>query len=86
MSTILITHEVDDVSHWLSSPKRNEFFPALGITHRTFVDPTTSNLVGIVAEVPDLDALQEWLTTDAAVDAMTYDGVRPDTIRMFVPS
>lgn len=50
------------------------------------MDSATSNLVGIVAEVPDLDALQEWLTTDVAVDAMTHDGVRPDTIRMFVPS
>jgi hypothetical protein len=86
MSTVLITHEVDDVGHWVSSPKRNELFPTLGITHRTFVDATTSNLVGIVAEIPDLDVFREWLTTDAAGEAMTHDGVRPDTIRMFISS
>jgi hypothetical protein len=86
MSTVMITHEVEDVGHWISSPKRNELFPPLGITHRTFVEPTASNLVGIVAEIPDLDAFQEWLTTDAAAEAMKHDGVRPDTIRMFIAS
>ena len=24
MATVLITHEVDDVEHWLSSPRREE--------------------------------------------------------------
>jgi hypothetical protein len=86
MSTVMITHEVDDVGHWVSSPKRNELFPALGITHSTFVDPTASNLVGIVAEIPDLDAFQEWLTTPTAAEAMAHDGVRPDTIRMLIAS
>src|SRR5688572_1871712 len=66
MSTIMITHEVEDVAHWVSSPTRGELFPTLGITHRTFVDPTGSNLVGIVAEVPDMDAFQAFLGTDAA--------------------
>ena len=86
MSTVMITHEVEDVDHWVSSPRRGDLFPTLGITHRTFVDPESSNLVGIVAEVPDLDAFQVWLTTPAAAEAMTHDGVRPDTIRMLVAS
>ena len=86
MNTVMITHEVEDVDHWVSSPKRNELFPALGITHRTFVDPAASNLVGILAEIPDLDAFEEWLTTTAAAEAMAHDGVRPDTIRMLTAS
>ena len=86
MTTVMITHEVDDVDHWVSSPKRDELFPTLGITHRTFVDPEQSNQVGIVADIPDLDAFQEWLTTAPAMEAMTYDGVRPDTIRMLIAS
>ncbi len=86
MGKVMITHEVEDVGRWVSSPKRNELFPTLGITHQTFVDPTGSNLVGIVAEIPDLDAFQEWLTTDVAAEAMKHDGVRPDTIRMMLPS
>jgi hypothetical protein len=29
MSSVMITHEVEDVDHWVSSSKRNELFPAL---------------------------------------------------------
>jgi hypothetical protein len=86
MTTVIITHEVEDVDHWVSSPKRGELFPTLGITHRTFVDPAASNLVGIVAEVPDMESFQEWLTTAPAAEAMVHDGVRPDTIRMLIAS
>jgi hypothetical protein len=39
METLLVFHEVDDVDHWLGSPKREEFFGPLGITVRTFRDP-----------------------------------------------
>jgi hypothetical protein len=86
MTTVLIFHEVDDVDHWLRSPKREEFFGPLGMTARTFVDPTKTNRVGLIVEVPDLDTLQAALATDAAADAMKFDGVRPETIVMLVES
>jgi hypothetical protein len=86
MATVLIFHEVDDVDLWLRSPKREEFFGPLGMTARTFVDPGKSNRVGLVAEVPSLDALEAALATDAAAEAMRADGVRPDTIVMLVES
>jgi hypothetical protein len=53
MATYLITHEVDDVDHWLSSPKRAEVFEPLGITLRTFRDPAGSNKIGLIAEIPE---------------------------------
>ena len=31
MATYLITHDVDDVEHWWTSPKRKEVLGALGI-------------------------------------------------------
>jgi len=86
MATVLIFHEVDDVDRWLQSPKREEFFGPLGMTARTFIDPTKTNRVGLVAEVPDLDTLQAALATDAAADAMKADGVRPETIVMLIES
>ena len=58
MPTLLIFHEVDDVEHWLSSPKREEVFGPLGITVRTFIDPAKSHRVGLIAEVPDMDTFQ----------------------------
>ena len=86
MTTVLAFHEVDDVDHWLRSPKREEFFGPLGITVRTFVDPGQSNRVGLIFTVPDLETLQTSLTTPAAADAMKFDGVRPETIVMLVES
>ena len=39
MATIIAFHEVDNVDHWLHSPKRQEFFGTMGITGRLFTDP-----------------------------------------------
>ena len=80
MPTYLITHEVDDVEHWLSSPKRDEVFGPLGITLRTFRDPEGSGKVGLIAEIPDLDAFKAFLQTDTAAEAVRHDKVRLDTL------
>jgi hypothetical protein len=80
METLLVFHEVDDVDHWLASPKRKEIFGPLGMTARTFRDPSGSNRVGLLVEVPDIAAWQEALQTEAATDAMKFDGVHPETI------
>jgi exodeoxyribonuclease III len=52
METLLVFHEVDDVGHWLASPKREELFGPMGMTARTFRDPAGSNRVGLIVEVP----------------------------------
>ena len=80
MATYVITHEVDDVDHWLSSPKREEVFGPLGVTVRTFRDPEGSGKVALIAEIPDMDAFQEFMQSDTAADAEKYDGVKSETI------
>ena len=82
MRTIMIFHEVDDVDHWVTSPRRQELFGPLGMTARTFVDPTGSNRVGLLAEVPSMEAFQEAMESPGAAEAMKFDGVRPETIVM----
>jgi hypothetical protein len=86
MTTMIAFHEVDDVDHWLRSPKREEFFGPLGMTVRTFVDPDKTNRVGLIVTAPDLETLQTALATQAAADAMKFDGVRPETMVMLVES
>ena len=80
MPTLLAFHDVDDVDHWLSSPKREEVFGPLGITVRTFRDPEGSNRVGLIAEIPDMAEWQELMQSEAGADAMRFDGVRPETL------
>jgi len=84
MPTLMIFHEVDDVEHWLSSPKREEVFGPLGITVRTFIDPEKSNRVGLIVQVPDMETFQRIMESEAAAEAMKFDGVRPETILVLV--
>lgn len=87
MPTIIAYHDVDDTEHWLASPKREEFFGTLGITNiRTFTNPQNPTQVGLLVDVPDLDALVAALETDEAAAAMKHDGVHPDTLVVLVES
>ena len=85
MPTIVATHDVKDVDHWLSSPKRDEFFGPLGVTNiRTFVNPTDRTHVSISMDVPDMDAMMAALQSDAGAAAMEYDGVLGETLVFYV--
>jgi len=86
VATVMAYHDVDDVDHWLSSPKREEVFGPLGITVRTFVDPDGSKRTGVLLEVPDMAKFQEVMASDAGAEAMKYDGVHADSLIMLVES
>jgi len=80
LATYVITHEVDDVDKWLSSSKREEVFGPIGVTVRTFSDPNGSSKTALIAEIPDIEAFQELMKSDAAAEAMKHDGVKPETL------
>jgi hypothetical protein len=82
MTTIIAFHQVDDVNHWLHSPKREEVFGPIGVTARRFVDPTNANRVGLIVEVPDMAAFQKLMQSQEGADAMKFDGVHADTLVM----
>jgi len=85
MPTIIGYHDVKDTDHWLASPKREEFFGRLGVTNiRTFVDPANRTRVGVLMDVPDMDAMMAAMETEAAAEAMEYDGVFPETLVILV--
>lgn len=89
MPTIILTHEVTDTDHWLSSPKREEFLPSLGASNiRTFVNPQDRTKVGLVMDIADLDALLAALESpsDDLAETMKYDTVLPETMVMLVAS
>lgn len=85
MPTVMAYHDVKDKDHWLASPRREQFFGPLGVTNiRTFVDPENPTRVGLVMDVPDMDAVMAAMETDAAGDAMASDGVLPETLVILV--
>ena len=89
MPTIIAHHEVTNTEHWLSSPKREEVLPALGVSNiRTFVDRENPQKVALLMDVADLDALMAALANPPAelAAAMQYDGVVPESITILVAS
>ena len=85
MPTVIGYHDVKNTEHWLASPKREEFFGPLGVTNiRTFVDPQNPTRVGLLMDVSDMDAVMAAMQTDAAAEAMEYDGVLADTLVILV--
>ena len=85
MPSVIGYHDVKDKDHWLTSPKREEFFGPLGVTDiRTFVDPQNPTRVGLLMDVPDMDAVMAAMETEAAAEAMAHDGVVPETLVILV--
>ena len=85
MPTVVAYHDVKDTDHWLASPKRDEFFGPLGVTNiRTFVDPQNRNRVGLLMDIPDMDAVMAAMQTEAAAEGMAYDGVLPETLVILI--
>ena len=85
MPTVIGYHDVKDTDHWLASPKREELFGPLGVTNiRTFVDPTNRTRVGVLMDVPDMDAVMAAMETQEGADAIAYDGVVRETLVILV--
>jgi hypothetical protein len=85
MPVVIGFHDVKDSKHWLASSKREEFFGPLGVTGiRTFIDPQNPNRVGVLMDVPDMDAVVAALSTEAGAEAMAHDGVLTDTLVILV--
>ena len=85
MPTVFAYHDVKDKGHWLASSNRQRFFGPLGVTDvREFVDPTNPTRVGVLMDVPDVDALVGALQTPEAAKAEEEDGVLAETIVMLV--
>jgi hypothetical protein len=80
----VITHEVDDVAHWLSSPKRAEVFDGIVTDLQTYVLPGADNKIALSMTISDMAAFDAVLKSEAGAEAMKYDGVRPDTIVMYM--
>ncbi len=85
MPTVFAHHDVTDTDHWLASGRRQEFLGPLGVTGiRTFVDPENPKRVGILMEIPDMDAVAAALQTENGAATMRADGVLAETLVILV--
>ena len=88
MPTLIAHHKISkSADHWLKSPKRKELFGALGVTNiRTFVDPKDPTRVALMMDVPDMAAFGKAMESKEAAEAMTHDGVVPESLVITVES
>ena len=85
MPTLIAHHSVKDKDHWLASPKRKEIFGPIGVTNiREFVDPKNPTHVAVMMDVPDMEAFEALMSTQAAAEAMAHDGVLPESLVVLV--
>lgn len=84
MPKIVATHEVDDIAHWLASPKREEVFAGIATDIKTYVLPGDTNRVAVTLDVADLGSFEARMKSDAGAEAMKYDGVRPETVIVYI--
>ena len=85
MTTVIGHHDVKDTDHWLASPKREEVFGPLGVSNiRTFVNPQNRTQVAVLMDVEDLGALMAAMQQQEMADAMSFDGVLPETLVLLV--
>jgi hypothetical protein len=82
MPTVIAYHDVEDTDH---SSRRDEFFRPLGVSGiRTFVDPENPKRVGVLMDVPDMDAAMAKLQTPEGAEVMSADGVKAETLVILV--
>jgi hypothetical protein len=85
MPTLIGYHHVKDQKHWLTSPKRKEFFGPLGVTNiRTFVDPQNPTRVAVLMDVANMETFTAAMKSEGAAKAMSDDGVLPETLVVLV--
>jgi hypothetical protein len=86
MPTVIAHHDISKgKEHWLASPKRQEVFGPLGVTNiRTFVNPENPTQVAVLMDVADMEALTSAMQSEAAAQAMSHDGVVPESLVFLV--
>ena len=83
MTTVVVTHEVKDGEHWAKPGTKGpaagmNCWPSLGARLAIFVIHRNPNLVGLIFEVPDVQALATFMKSAEVAKAMAEDGVNGD--------
>jgi hypothetical protein len=85
MARLVAIAEVDDVARWEKGFRtRGELFKKLGVRSPVHFHTTERGEVVLLEEVDDVDGLLASLSSPEVVEAMEADGVRRDTVKVFV--
>jgi len=85
MHRILITAQVQDYGNWEKGFRTHgELLRTMSNSKSAHYGTTGDNTVAVYSEVEDLAKYMEVLKSDATAQAMASDGVKRDTVKVFV--
>ena len=87
-TTMIVTHGVEDFDHWLAAwqgeDSRHEMFAEHGVpSTRLFQNLDDPNMVAVLLEVADMDAMQAFLSSPEGATAEAEDGVKVPTMKSY---
>ncbi len=84
MPKVIITAQVEDSKTWEAGFRSHaDLFRTMSITSQEFTT-TENNEVAICSDTSDLHKYMEVLNSQATADAMASDGVKKETVKVFV--
>lgn len=85
MTKVIITAEVEDAAKWEKGFRSHaELFRSMTIQNSIELTTNDKNEVCLCAEPADLDKYLEILNAPVTAEAMAYDGVKRETVKVFV--
>lgn len=85
MAKLLVTAEVLDAEKWEQSFRTHgSMFKSYGVNSPILIGIGENNHVAVLEDVDDVEATLATLETPENVEAMETDGVKRDTVRVFV--
>jgi hypothetical protein len=85
MTKVVVTAQVVDAREWESAFRAHvDLFRTQAIKSPMSFAVTGDNEIAIYSETDDLDTFTKVLESQATVDAMRNDGVKRETVKVFV--
>lgn len=85
MATVIVTGKVENAAKWEKEFRTHvELFRSQTIVSPMRFTVTSDNRFAICSKATDLKTFQEVLESQATVDAMINDGVKRETVQVYV--
>ena len=85
MAKIVVTAQVEDAVKWEERFRTHgDLFRSQTVLTPISFAVTGENEVAIYSEAEDLDTYMEILESDATAEAMAHDGVKRETVKVYV--
>ncbi len=85
MPKVIVTAQVEDPVKWEEGFRtHSELFRSMTVTRPVIFSTIEGNEVAVCSEPEDLKTFMDVMDSPATAEAMEFDGVKRDTVRVFV--